>query len=552
MTRQNKDEWLDPLLSRAIGSNRSRGNFAQWKEQHPEALETLTGQAKEAPATRLPSKKWGQKYSRTKLAIAAIVVGLVFTGIYLVDGSLDGTSRVYAAMMEALQHVETVHITGWTHTPSQKYSSRQDTPLDKSKTYPIETWEWTSAQGQYRLYDRQGPITVWDDGDRRYEHQGHNDRLYIRKARSLTEPLGRQYQSVTPDIESFKKRGRKLVELGTRESKGRDLKGYKVEYKDTRREIWIDAETNLFVENKVFVQKNGQWELYRQRTITYDETVPEHIRAYTIPQTSKVEYDWDIAPRFEAWHLHLKSITAYYQQHPLPETMALWPRETEEEMAAHGLGRLDGITDRTGFWATPVQGSLADVLRSRIRPYGSLRVAEALQDIQLNHDLITNNSHTLHDRAVFILNELDLELVEVQEERTVWVAHYNGQTLKPWDQVVAPVPRGNARATYPGMDFSSNPTTLKTLFESFAYYQDYDLRADKIMIIDETGLPATPEPGQHETTVAVSSANPFWKGQESIDMARKWFEKEFGITFTEETRVMTVYEVQRKQTGLTD
>jgi len=67
------------------------------------------------------------------------------------------------------------------------------------------------------------------------------------------------------------------------------------------------------------------------------------------------------------------------------------------------------------------------------------------------------------------------------------------------------------------------------------------------MIIDETGLPATPEPGQPETTVAVSSANPYWSGQESIDMARQWFLKEFGITFREETKIMTVYEVQKKQ-----
>ncbi|MCP4453923.1 MAG: hypothetical protein GY809_20875 [Planctomycetes bacterium] len=272
---------------------------------------------------------------------------------------------------------------------------------------------------------------MWDDGHRRYEHQAHYDRLYITKAKSFAEPLAKHYKSVTPDIESFKKRGRHLIELGTRKSDGTTLKGFRVEAKDTRREIWIDAETNLFVENKVFVQKSGQWELYRQR-------------------------------------------------------------------------------------------------------------------------FITHNKHSSYERAVFVLNELGLELVEVQKERTVWVAHYNGQTLKPWDQVVAPVPRGEARATYPGMDFSSNPTTLKTLFESFAYYQDYDLQADKIMIIDETGLPSRPEPGQPETSVAVSSANPFWKGEESIDMARKWFLKEFGVTFTQETQVMTVYEVRHKQTILPD
>ncbi len=351
---------------------------------------------------------------------------------------------------------------------------------------------------------------------------------------------------------SLRKRGRHLIELGTRESNGQTLKGFRVEYDNQRREIWIDAQTNLFVENKVFVKRKGQWTLYRQRSITYDKAIPEHVRTYTVPKTSRIEYDWDIAPRFEAWHLHLKSITAYYQQHPLPETMALLPRQSKEQMQAHSLGRLEGITDRTGFWATPVEGSLADFLRSKIKPNGSLRVPKTLQKIELNHDLITNNGHSSHDRAVFVLNELGLELAESQEERTLWVAHYNGQTLKPWDQVVAPVPRGDARATHPGMDFSSNPTSLKHLFESFAYYQDYNLQADKIIIIDETGLPSTPEPGQPETSVAVSSANPNWQGQKCIDMARQWFLKEFGVTFTQETRMMTVYEVQHKQTILPD
>jgi hypothetical protein len=76
--------------------------------------------------------------------------------------------------------------------------------------------------------------------------------------------------------------------------------------------------------------------------------------------------------------------------------------------------------------------------------------------------------------------------------------------------------------------------------------------ATQIMIIDETGLPSMPEPGQSEKTVAVSSANPFWKGQESIDMAKNWFQAQFGITFIEETRVMTLYEVQKKQTIFPD
>jgi len=44
----------------------------------------------------------------------------------------------------------------------------------------------------------------------------------------------------------------------------------------------------------------------------------------------------------------------------------------------------------------------------------------------------------------------------------------------------------------------------------------------------------------------VSSESPLWRGEEAIPMARKWFEEEFGVTFTEELRPMKVLVVQRK------
>ncbi|MBN2181373.1 MAG: hypothetical protein JW715_05630 [Sedimentisphaerales bacterium] len=58
-------------------------------------------------------------------------------------------------------------------------------------------------------------------------------------------------------------------------------------------------------------------------------------------------------------------------------------------------------------------------------------------------------------------------------------------------QVKAPIDRANAGTTQPGM-FSGNNSSVfstKELFESFSYHQGYDLTADKIIIIDETGLP---------------------------------------------------------------
>jgi len=258
-----------------------------------------------------------------------------------------------------------------------------------------------------------------------------------------------------------------------------------------------------------------------------------------------VEYSSDIDPRFERYHLRLREIAAYYEQHPLPETMELLPRESDERIDAHSPSRLPNITDTTGYCVLPIQSSLADFLRTKIRPYGSLRVPEDLQKIKLNHDLVTKYEHTARDRADFVLDALGLEIVEVREQCKVWVAHYDGRPLKPWNQVMAPVARGDTRHTKPGMDWSSSPHSMKHLLEGFAYYQNYDLGENRIIVIDETGLPSESAEGQSEESVAVSSASPYWRGAESIEIARRWFREQFGVTFTEEIRTVTVYLVRR-------
>jgi hypothetical protein len=181
------------------------------------------------------------------------------------------------------------------------------------------------------------------------------------------------------------------------------------------------------------------------------------------------------------------------------------------------------------------------------RPPGSLRVPEEFEKIKINHDLITKNEHTARDRIDFVLNTMTLELTETNEPRTVWIAHYDGRRLKPWRQVKAPVPNPDNIPLKPGMASVWNPFSIKELFNNFVYWQDYDLTADKIIIIDETGLPSEPEKGHPSDSIAVSSESPYWGGEESIEIAKKWFFEQFGITFIEEIRPMRVYIVRKQQ-----
>lgn len=484
----------------------------------------------------------------TKLAAAAVIVIAMLIGINYFGGSIDGTSAVYAAAMKALQNVNTVHISGWTTHLRPKHSSALDEPPPTLKQYPLEIWEWMTENGEYRIYDRQGPITEWDDGERNYEYNEDKDLLYISKSVAhIVAKDFQHFQSVTTRLNQLKDKGIKVIDLGIRIIGNRRTKGLRAERDNKREDIWLDSETSLMLENNGYIFEEGQWRQWRHGVLTYNQNVPADIRTYVPPDRAKIEYDWHIAPRFEKWHLHLRKIAAYYQQHPLPEKMELLPRQSDEKIDAYSPGRLPEITDTTHLWVLPIQSSLGDFLRTRIKPSGSLRISEDLQEIKLNHDLITSNKFTQRQRVDFVLDKLGFEIIEITEQRNVWAAHYDGSPLKPWREVKAPVARGDARATGPGMASGGGAYSMKHLFESFAYYQDYGLTANKIIIVDETGLPSEPKEGQSRESVAVSSESPFWGGDESIEIAKKWFAEQFGVTFSEEIRPMTVYVVRKRR-----
>ncbi len=497
------------------------------------------------------------KHSLVKLAVAAVIAIAVWSSISYFGGSMNGTSKVYAAMIGALDQVETVNVSGWTMRIHPGHTTVLDTPFDTSKRYPIEIWEWFTEDGVYRMYDRQGSVTSWHDGDLRYQYRADKDTLYIDTYKASPR-FSHKFQSFFREIEPLMKcdvngttvhvQADRTTVLVNYVTDGRKARRFQLERDGQRKEIWFDNETGLVQQINAFLFDDGQWKQWRHGVFAYDQDIPANIRTYVPPDAEHVEYSSDIDPRFEKYHSHLLGIAGYYRHHPLPETMELLPRENGERLDTwYSPGRLIGITDTSGYWVLPLQSSLADFLRSRIKPYGSLRVPKELQNIQLNYDLITKNDHTSRERVDFILDALDLEIVEVTEQREVWVAHYDGRPLKPWAQVKAPVARGDARHTKPGMDFSSSPHTMEHLFESFAYYQDYDLGADRLVIIDETGLSSEPAEGQTDESVAVSSASPYWRGDESIEIARKWFREEFGVTFTVEIRPMTVLVVRKHE-----
>ncbi len=480
---------------------------------------------------------------------AGVATVLVF--IFALFGSRAPGGDVYAAVLEALQKVHTVHVTGWTTSPSSYHSTVQDEPVDTSKRHVIDTWEWITEDGGYRFYDRQGPFTHWDDGDRRYEYHSQYDRLYVGK--SKPRPVGAKFERIGERLKNLNEQRTKKTRLEERTINGRPAEGLRLERRHERRgDYWFDAETNLPVRAEVFRWRDGKWEQTWDMTVAYDREVPSSIVRYIPPKAKQVLYDWSIEPRFEKWNSRLRDLAERYQIQPLPEKMEMIPRENEEEIRAYTFGKMPGIKSHV---VEPLQMSLADYLRTVGRtliPRGSLRLSDEFKGIQFNHDLVLNielaRPAGQRERIEFVLDALGLELVETIEERKVWVAHYDGRPLKPWREVKAPVSREGTSPVGPGMASGTGAFSMEFLFDSFAYWQDYDLTAEQIVIVDKTGLPSGRRPdGTQDESAAVSSESPYWGGEKSIEIARKWFEDEFGVTFTEEIRPMKVHVIKRRE-----
>jgi hypothetical protein len=548
MKADENDKKLDELISQAIGRERPAFDFGRWKDNHRAETETFKSQTAGQETSRSVRMfdVWRTiMNTRTgKLSTAAVAVIAITVAIGYFGGSTNGTNAVYAAAMKALQNVETVHISGWTSCLRPHIRAEL---LDTSKRYIVERWEWMGQDGVFRRYMMTGPNTSWDDGDRLYSYTEREDILCIRK--STTKATDIEYlQSVMTLLGKLKDKGLQISELPARTIGKRPAKGWRIVGRDDKSEdMWLDAQTNLVLEINGHVLDRGQLIQWRHATCTYDQDVPANVREYVPPATQNVNYSRELDPAFREWNERLREIAAYYRQHPLPETMELLPRESDEDIRRHSPSRLPGITDATGHRVYPVQSVLEDFLRPNIKPWGSVRISEALRTMKLNYDLVAESGQTARERVDFVLGALGLEIVEVTERRRVWVARYDGRPMKPWRDVQAPVSRSDARHTMPGMASGHGPASVRELFESFAYYQDYHLSADKIVIVDETGLPSEPAEGQSVESVAVSSVSPYWRGDESIPIARKWFAEQFGITFTEQTRPMTVHIVRKQQ-----
>jgi CheY-like chemotaxis protein len=82
MNHPENDKWLDEALSETIGSEKSRTDFEEWKQRHPEAVEMLTSRTSRTSREVLEEIERRQKMLVRKRAWkVAAVIALICTGV---------------------------------------------------------------------------------------------------------------------------------------------------------------------------------------------------------------------------------------------------------------------------------------------------------------------------------------------------------------------------------------------------------------------------------------------------------------------------------------
>jgi tetratricopeptide (TPR) repeat protein len=250
----------------------------------------------------------------------------------------------------------------------------------------------------------------------------------------------------------------------------------------------------------------------------------------------------------EAAEKRRQEIADYYKNHPLPEKMELIERSDKKKI--YFMNIPNTVPDHEDYKIQSIKKKVkffvSDLINfNNIQPYDlvPMRVEDVNEEQELNADLIYKEGTSRLEKTEFALNHFGIELViEDGPSRKVLVAKYNGQSLKDFKDVTAPIPYDGQNQLKAGVmsTGTSRGFTLVEIFDDLARQQNKGIEkdGDKLVIFNETGISF--EDG------SVSSETAFWPDKEGLELAKKWFNEEFGVTFTEETRPMKTYVIKKR------
>jgi tetratricopeptide (TPR) repeat protein len=247
----------------------------------------------------------------------------------------------------------------------------------------------------------------------------------------------------------------------------------------------------------------------------------------------------------EAAEKRRKEIAEYYMSHPLPGRMELLERP--DDGGIYLIGVPNTVPGHADYKFLPInykiRGLVSSLLwHSNVQPYElvPMRVEAEEAEQELFADLIYRDGIGPGERAEFVLNSFGMELaIEPGETRKVLVARYDGRPLKNYKDVKAPFGHDGKNQSRVGTTSASAMAgfSMPSLLSNLAYHQNKGIEDDdkKLVIVDETGIEGS-----------VSTEMAFWPGEEGLRLAKKWFEENFGVTFTEETQTMPTYVIRKR------
>jgi len=166
MKHLEDDSWLDNALAKAVGSEKSQGDFEKWKQEHPEAVEMLTSRAHRGhgAGARPPIlRRIIMHRTIIRLAAAAAVITVVAAiSITFWTKSIPTVSaaQVLAQAAEAIANLRSVHIKAEIRTLPRDNFELIGLDYD---FVPNEMWKEFDGtrQGKWRI-EKPGRVVVMD------------------------------------------------------------------------------------------------------------------------------------------------------------------------------------------------------------------------------------------------------------------------------------------------------------------------------------------------------------------------------------------------------
>ena len=259
------------------------------------------------------------------------------------------------------------------------------------------------------------------------------------------------------------------------------------------------------------------------------------------PGMAKPEDD----PRFQPWFQYVARLSRYFESHPLPKEIAFL--DDVEPFPADSPAcptPLPGAPEYTVLRLTDGWGPVAFSLAyEQGRDPDRVLIDPRIGDIKFSEVVVYDSALAYEDMLEKFLRHMNVEAREKTVRRVVSVARYDGRALPNWRDVRPPELGEDVVASGGGRS-----TTARSLLKGFERALkggagSVDVAGKNVVIVDETGLPF--EPGDNQTwgSICLSRYYAFGRTPGSAEIVKDWFRDNFGITFHEEERDLTVLEI---------